>query len=288
MYRLLFVSTLALSPAVALAEVGIPDVGDADAGPDSGPVDMGPAPDGGGGPCDGLGPVPSCEGDTVAYCDEGQPVRADCTAAYPGGRCRVVDSAFGAACAVPPGSGCLATGPGGLEQLFCQGAGAGCVETQAGATCAEDVGACTGHTGDVCVGQRLKTGCLVNQPYLVDCPAFGGACEAGACVGLPSGALCDGATLRCGEGLLCGALGVCERTASVDAGALDAAGPRDSGGGAGVGNEEDDGCTCLRASALPPFGLLLLAFAAVWAARPAAPVVVRTSGRREARTRARR
>lgn len=152
-----------------------------------------------------------CAGDTLTYCDEGaEPGEADdevvvvnCQTAYPEREttCIEVTDAYGSDCAVELSGDCL------LDDgtiLFCQGADPGCLDDRSGFTCTEGLGPCTSADEGRCFEERLLSVCVVNQPFVVDCPSYGGTCSGaeGACR-MPAGALCDGIDFICAAGLTC-------------------------------------------------------------------------------------
>lgn len=257
-----------LIPGIVYGEAGVPFDSGPDAGTDTGTTpDTGPMMDGGEPPfCEGLTAEAVCEGDTRAYCDEALQiaVREDCTMRFSGGRCVLIEAADGSDCAAPEGAACLEQQGNALVQVFCQGSNAGCIETPQGATCATNVGTCSGQQQDRCEGDRLVTGCHVNQPYMLDCTAFGGSCDASvsACVGLSSGVFCDGLTLRCRDGLVCGPLGLCvESTSSQpDAGGSASADASTNNGGGPGGDDSSCRAVAMSDSALG-LGVVMLGMA---------------------------
>lgn len=245
----LFVATLLLAPTLAWAQA-------VDAGPDP---DGGAVMDGGGTPdagdnCGPITPEGECQGSEVVYCNEGTVERIDCAMDYdPPAACVLIEASYGVDCAVATGDGCLYLDENDdYVQTFCQGTGAGCVETPNDVTCAPGVGACTETDIDHCRGDRLITDCLINQPYVIDCAAYGGTCSEGACRGVPTGSFCDPTLIQCADGNDClpstldPQVYQCQARAAPDAGIAADAG---TGGGTDAGpspapkQEEDSGCS---------------------------------------------
>ena len=136
-------------------------------------------------------------------------------------------------------------------------------------TCEVNVGACTEADVDRCVGDRLMTDCLINQPYFIDCAQYGGVCREGACREVPAGTFCDPSLILCDDNSECrpGALDPdyfqCVARAAPDAGTAD----NDAGVGVDSGSnppaEEDSGCRATGQGGggwWPALGLLLLYF----------------------------
>jgi hypothetical protein len=159
-------------------------------------------------PADGCGAITeegTCNQDVLTFCLEGEVVSANC--AEFGLNCGFVSPEYGSDCLTPVGEDCLFEGPNGLAIGLCAGENAGCVVDETEAACRSGVGTCDPAGDDVCSGDYLILLCQVNQPFALDCAAFGGACDAneGACTGLPVGADCDEEVLLCAPGLFCAA-----------------------------------------------------------------------------------
>ena len=159
--------------------------------------------------------------------------------------------------------------------MFCQGRGAGCVETSTGSVCVTGTSTCTVDDVGTCAGQRALVDCAEGQGWYLDCPSFGATCSDGACVGVPEGGTCgDGlecaATLMCSDEFECVAPMVADAgTTGSDAGSTsgaDATAPRadastsptDAGlaradaansSGGGAGTTDSSGCSTSGASA---------------------------------------
>jgi MYXO-CTERM domain-containing protein len=233
------------NPDAADPDSGVEDAGAAD----TGAADTG-APDAGG----GCGPITlegECQGSEVVYCNEGVVERIDCATEYdPPAMCGEVDPSYGVDCLLAQGEGCLFIDENGdYVQSFCQGPGAGCVETPNEVTCEANLGACVEADIDRCVGNRLMTDCLINQPYFIDCAEYGGICSEGACRQVPAGSFCDPSLILCDDNSECrpGTLDPdfyqCVARSAPDAGTADGdAGVVADSGTNAPAPEEDSGC----------------------------------------------
>lgn len=184
-------------------------------------------------PCGSVTFEGECNGAVLSYCDPDDEVLivVDCAEELDErATCIEVDKDYGADCAMAVGQACLFDFGGELVQMFCQGARAGCLETDTDAICVENVGPCTEDDIYTCSGNRLVWDCSVNQPHLIDCAAFGGTCGDTVCENIPEGSFCEEDVLICAAGLECGPQGLCVPGAGTDAGVRpDAAQPGDSG-----------------------------------------------------------
>jgi MYXO-CTERM domain-containing protein len=225
--------------------------------------------------CGMVTPEGECDGNTVRYCDETATPPAlttyDCTIDFdPAAICQTISAEYGVDCAMPTGGECVFTDPDdNLVQVFCQGRGAGCVETSTGSACVTGTSTCTVDDVGTCAGQRALVDCAEGQGWYLDCPSFGATCSDGACVGVPEGGTCgDGlecaATLMCSDEFECVAPMVADAgTTGSDAGSTsgaDATAPRadastsptDAGlaradaansSGGGAGTTDSSGCS---------------------------------------------
>lgn len=198
-----FALSLLLAPTIAWAQAADGGTNPDAADPDAGSGDAG-APDAGGG-CGAITLEGECQGSEVVYCNEGVVERIDCATEYdPPAMCGEVDPSYGVDCLLAEGEGCLFLDENDdYVQAFCQGVGAGCVETPNEVICEANVGACTPAQVDRCVGDRLMTDCLINQPYFVDCAQYGGVCREGACREVPAGSFCDPSLILCDDNSEC-------------------------------------------------------------------------------------
>lgn len=187
-----------LAPLVVLlAPLGCPAPAPLD---DGGVID-----DAGAGECDGVTAEGFCEGDTLTYCDvdADEVITVDCADQLSprDATCIEVNPTYGSDCAVAVGEDCL------LDDgtiLFCQGTDPGCLDSVTGFACTEDLGPCTEAEEGTCDGDLLLSVCVVDQPFVVDCASYGGACSEAeeACV-MDAGELCDDVDFVCGPGLTC-------------------------------------------------------------------------------------
>lgn len=265
-----FALSLLLAPTIAWAQAADGGTNPDAADPDAGSGDAG-APDAGGG-CGAITLEGECQGSEVVYCNEGVVERIDCATEYdPPAMCGEVDPSYGVDCLLAEGEGCLFLDENDdYVQAFCQGVGAGCVETPNEVICEANVGACTPAQVDRCVGDRLMTDCLINQPYFVDCAQYGGVCREGACREVPAGSFCDPSLILCDDNSECRPSALdpdyfqCMARSAPDAGA----GDNDAGVTVDAGDnsppaKEDSGCRAigLRGGGWwPALGLALLYF----------------------------
>lgn len=247
------------SIAIALASLLLPSAALAGGVPDAGPEDSGT------GACGTVTPEGFCSGAVLTYCDTDTStvVVIDCAEGDPTTTCIEIDPTYGVDCAAAVGAECLFEDQNGdFFSLFCQGTNAGCAEGLLSANCVENVGPCTDDSVGTCVGDRLVVECVINQPYMFACDAFGGTCSGGTCVGATEGNPCSREIL-CAEGLDCVND---ECTARADAGVLPDSGTPDAGAGSadataglfdtgvggprdgGTAEAEDDGCGCSSTS----------------------------------------
>ena len=174
--------------------------------------------------CGMVTPEGECDGNTVRYCDETATPPAlttySCTEDFdPAAICQTINPEYGVDCAMPTGGECVFTDPDdNLVQVFCQGRGAGCVETSTGSVCVTGTSTCTVDDVGTCVGQRAVVDCAEGQGWFLDCPSFGATCSNGGCVGVPEGQAC-GDGLECAAGLTCSDMFECTATMVADAGA---------------------------------------------------------------------
>lgn len=196
-----------LSPLLLLSSVAWAQV------PDAG---MAPA-------CGMVTPEGECDGNTVRYCDETATPPAlttyDCTVEFdPAAICQTINAEYGVDCAMPTGGECVFTDPDdNLIQAFCQGRGAGCVETATRSMCVTGTSTCTVDDVGTCAGDRAIVDCAEGQGWYLDCPSFGATCRDGACVGVPEGGSC-GDGLECAASLMCSDEFECVAAVGPDAG----------------------------------------------------------------------
>ncbi len=173
-----------------------------------------------GNPClDGTIPADgTCSGDTLQFCDDTNALQeVDCVAFW------LDDGACGfradgvADCLVVDGGGCLYNdGAGGLLFPQCETDGRACtIDPDTGGYTCSPGDPCTTDLEGACNGSIVVQACVDGQSYGPDCTDFGGACSAGACVGVTAGNLCASGLLECAFGLTCvgesaTAYGVCE------------------------------------------------------------------------------
>ena len=204
-----------------------------------------------------------CQGNLLVYCDPDTNTvqMVDCADVSETAACTEIDPSYGVDCALAVDEGCVDEDG---EIYLCQGTAPGCYESPEGAVCDEDLGPCTEDDIDTCDGDRWIFECTVNQPYVVDCAAYGGRCgtDPGRCYDLPSGSFCD-ETFSCADGLLCSALGFCERRATPDAGVSTPDAGVSAADAGQTAAPDKDGCTCLAPSGTSTGGLALLALLAL-------------------------
>lgn len=199
--RLALVVTLGLAPSAALAGAALRPI----------PVD-----------CSNIPARGQCVGSVIQTCDTtvtpNRLVQLDCTAEYgPAAQCVDRPELPGPTCVVPPGSPCLRLeASGNTVSVVCEGTLPGCVQSQTTSACTENLPGCQATDIGSCRADQLVLGCLDTQPWLLDCPAFGATCRAGACVDADLGAVC-GPNVLCAAPLVCGRLSRCEM-APADAG----------------------------------------------------------------------
>jgi MYXO-CTERM domain-containing protein len=260
----------------AAADSGTPPAGDAGSGVDAGPppADGGVTTgDGGAGGCGTLTYEGECVGSLLRYClDDTEVVEAECSESFDGtGVCREISTDYGYDCAAPVGGECAFDTGQGLDSVFCDGTDPGCSTAAAGSVCTENLGACTDEVDDdTCQGTNYVIYCWQTQPWVLDCPSFGGTCAANSgCTGIAEGGDCDGSYLHCADGLVCDNSGTCaEAPETPDAGPSNGGNGGGDNGGDDNGDDEepDDGCGCNTSnSSQTPWGfglasLMLFAF----------------------------
>jgi len=164
-----------------------------------------------------------CNGTTLLYCDDQatpeELITVDCTTELDtAATCIIVSPKYGADCAAATGHECIFVDENSdLIQGFCQGTGAGCVETATTSRCVTNE-ACVEADIATCRGDRAVLDCNNGQPWLEDCVSFGGTCGNGVCIGIPQGGFC-GDGLECAAGLECNDEGECDQPAA-DAGVM--------------------------------------------------------------------
>lgn len=204
--------------------------------PDAGSAIPPPPPAG----CGTVTPEGECNGNTLLYCDTtatpNELVTFDCVSKIdPGAICQTISPEYGVDCALAPGTECVyADENDDLFFLFCQGAGAACVETATTSVCSTGIAACTEDEIGACRGDQAVVDCVEGQGWYLDCASLGGSCDTGSCVGIPEGGAC-GDGIECATGLVCDDAFTCA-PAAPDAGTRDAGGGGGDGGGGGNGD----------------------------------------------------
>jgi hypothetical protein len=257
----------AISSALLLAVVLWSTRTAAAAGMDAGGVD-------GGGGCGAVTAQGMCNGNTLSYCDSALGLQMyDCTTHYTATtRCIQIDQTLGNRCAEATGQPCVHNNGGGspVQTLYCQGANAGCLEmNQDNVSCAVNIGPCTQGQVGMCLDMyKLMTQCNENQPYLVDCGGYGGACASGHCMHIPLGGYCDNQLFICDQDLRCFS-NACVPTAlpNPDASVADASADASIVDASGSGGKTNSGCSCVTPNTRPNGALIVVATVFVFARR---------------------